>query len=139
MDGGGASAAGDFVWTHGTARWTGGSDTPVTTHALCACVRQRRAEGWRLIFETWAAVNTDDMTEFSPRNRLRTGPLHRRPYRAPSAPWPSPCATAGVAAACLDDLRDEVTPKNILMIGPTGVGKTEIARRPGQAGPGACS
>ncbi|MBT5531925.1 AAA domain-containing protein, partial [Candidatus Poribacteria bacterium] len=28
-----------------------------------------------------------------------------------------------------DDMRDEVTPKNILMIGPTGVGKTEIARR----------
>ncbi len=28
-----------------------------------------------------------------------------------------------------DSLRDEVTPKNILMIGPTGVGKTEIARR----------
>ncbi|HET9189106.1 MAG TPA: AAA family ATPase, partial [Rudaea sp.] len=26
-------------------------------------------------------------------------------------------------------LRNEVTPKNILMIGPTGVGKTEIARR----------
>ncbi len=28
-----------------------------------------------------------------------------------------------------DDLRDEVIPKNILMIGPTGVGKTEVARR----------
>lgn len=28
-----------------------------------------------------------------------------------------------------DDIRDEVTPKNILMVGPTGVGKTEIARR----------
>ncbi|MFU2510186.1 HslU--HslV peptidase ATPase subunit [Pseudoalteromonas sp. ASV78] len=28
-----------------------------------------------------------------------------------------------------EDLRAEVTPKNILMIGPTGVGKTEIARR----------
>ena len=28
-----------------------------------------------------------------------------------------------------DELRNEVTPKNILMIGPTGVGKTEIARR----------
>lgn len=28
-----------------------------------------------------------------------------------------------------EDLRQEVTPKNILMIGPTGVGKTEIARR----------
>ncbi len=28
-----------------------------------------------------------------------------------------------------DDLKEEVLPKNILMIGPTGVGKTEIARR----------
>ena len=28
-----------------------------------------------------------------------------------------------------DDIRDEVSPKNIIMIGPTGVGKTEIARR----------
>jgi len=27
------------------------------------------------------------------------------------------------------ELRDEITPKNIIMIGPTGVGKTEIARR----------
>src|SRR5205823_8434585 len=28
-----------------------------------------------------------------------------------------------------DHLRDEVIPKNIIMIGPTGIGKTEIARR----------
>jgi ATP-dependent HslUV protease ATP-binding subunit HslU len=28
-----------------------------------------------------------------------------------------------------EDMRAEITPKNILMIGPTGVGKTEIARR----------
>ena len=28
-----------------------------------------------------------------------------------------------------EELRDEILPKNILMIGPTGVGKTEIARR----------
>ena len=28
-----------------------------------------------------------------------------------------------------DDLKDEIAPKNIIMIGPTGVGKTEIARR----------
>ena len=28
-----------------------------------------------------------------------------------------------------EEMRDEVAPKNILMIGPTGVGKTEIARR----------
>ena len=27
------------------------------------------------------------------------------------------------------ELRDEIAPKNIIMIGPTGVGKTEIARR----------
>ena len=35
-----------------------------------------------------------------------------------------------------DFLRSEITPKNILMIGPTGVGKTEIARRLGE--PGGC-
>lgn len=29
----------------------------------------------------------------------------------------------------IDDLRDEIAPKNIILIGPTGVGKTEIARR----------
>ena len=28
-----------------------------------------------------------------------------------------------------EDLRNEITPKNILMMGPTGVGKTEVARR----------
>ncbi len=28
-----------------------------------------------------------------------------------------------------DDMKDEFLPKNILMIGPTGVGKTEISRR----------
>ena len=32
--------------------------------------------------------------------------------------------------SCLDEeMRSEISPKNILMIGPTGVGKTEIARR----------
>jgi ATP-dependent HslUV protease ATP-binding subunit HslU len=31
--------------------------------------------------------------------------------------------------ALQDDMKDEVLPKNILMIGPTGVGKTEISRR----------
>ena len=35
-----------------------------------------------------------------------------------------------------EDLKDEVVPKNILMIGPTGVGKTEIARRLAQLGRG---
>jgi len=32
-------------------------------------------------------------------------------------------------AQVAEELRNEITPKNILMIGPTGVGKTEIARR----------
>ena len=31
--------------------------------------------------------------------------------------------------ALSDEMRDEVLPKSILMIGPTGVGKTEISRR----------
>ena len=31
--------------------------------------------------------------------------------------------------ALSDQMKDEVLPKNILMIGPTGVGKTEISRR----------
>ena len=65
---------------------------------------------------------------FSPRNRFRTRPLHHRPADAKRA----------VAIALrnrwrrlqLDGkLREEVLPKNILMIGPTGVGKTEISRR----------
>ena len=47
----------------------------------------------------------------------------------PRRPWPSPCATASAAAASRPTLADEITPKNILMIGPTGVGKTEISRR----------
>src|SRR5271167_415624 len=32
------------------------------------------------------------------------------------------------------ELRKDITPKNIIMIGPTGVGKTEIARRLAQLG-----
>ncbi len=36
-----------------------------------------------------------------------------------------------------ESLRQEITPKNILMIGPTGVGKTEIATPLGQARQGA--
>ena len=37
--------------------------------------------------------------------------------------------TAGAVCNLDETMREEVQPKNILMIGPTGVGKTEIARR----------
>jgi hypothetical protein len=72
--------------------------------------------------------NTVSLGYVPPRDRLRTRPLHRRPERRQArrrhrAAQPlAPPAAAG-------DLREEVLPKNILMIGPTGVGKTEIARR----------
>ncbi len=49
--------------------------------------------------------------------------------RRPSAPWPSRCENRWRRQQVEDKLRAEITPKNILMIGPTGVGKTEIARR----------
>ena len=47
----------------------------------------------------------------------------------PSGPWPLPFAIAGGGSSCRRTCAREVSPKNILMIGPTGVGKTEIARR----------
>jgi len=37
--------------------------------------------------------------------------------------------TSAADGGCSDELRDEIVPNNIIMIGPTGVGKTEIARR----------
>src|ERR1700745_637177 len=69
------------------------------------------------------------MTEFSPReivselDRYIVG--HLAAKRAVAVALRNRWRRRRVA----DDLRDEVTPKNILMIGPTGVGKTEIARR----------
>ena len=54
LRGGGASAAGDLVWTHGEAGWVDHQE--IIQHAHYMHVWQRRAEGWRLIFET---LNTD--------------------------------------------------------------------------------
>ena len=69
------------------------------------------------------------MTEFSPReivselDRFVVG--HQDAKRAVAVALRNRWRRRRVA----EDLRDEITPKNILMIGPTGVGKTEIARR----------
>lgn len=69
------------------------------------------------------------MTEFSPReivselDRFIVG--HQEAKRAVAVALRNRWRRRRVP----DDLREEVTPKNILMIGPTGVGKTEIARR----------
>jgi ATP-dependent HslUV protease ATP-binding subunit HslU len=69
------------------------------------------------------------MTEFSPReivselDRFVVG--HNEAKRAVAVALRNRWRRQRLPA----DLADEVTPKNILMIGPTGVGKTEIARR----------
>jgi len=69
------------------------------------------------------------MSEFSPRevvselDRFVVG--HAEAKRAVAVALRNRWRRRRLAA----DLVDEVTPKNILMIGPTGVGKTEIARR----------
>jgi ATP-dependent HslUV protease ATP-binding subunit HslU len=69
------------------------------------------------------------MTEFTPReivselDRFVVG--HADAKRAVAVALRNRWRRRRLAA----DLIDEVTPKNILMIGPTGVGKTEIARR----------
>jgi len=46
-----------------------------------------------------------------------------------SAPSPWPCANRVRRQKLPPEIAEDVLPKNILMIGPTGVGKTEIARR----------
>ena len=71
------------------------------------------------------------LTDDDPSVRARSSPsstAYRRPGRRqarrrdrPAQPLAPPAASA--------ELREEVLPKNILMIGPTGCGKTEIARR----------
>src|SRR3974390_3542383 len=69
------------------------------------------------------------MTDFSPReivselDRFIVGQTEAK--RAVSIAFPNRWRRQQLA----DGLREEVLPKNILMIGPTGVGKTEIARR----------
>jgi ATP-dependent HslUV protease ATP-binding subunit HslU len=68
-------------------------------------------------------------TNMTPREIVAGArPPHRRPARR-QARGRDRAAQPLAAHAAAPELRNEVMPKNILMIGPTGVGKTEIARR----------
>src|SRR6201998_1411970 len=69
------------------------------------------------------------MTEFSPREIVSELDRYIVGHAAATRPVALTLRNRGRRRRVPDDLRDEVTPKNILMIGPTGVGKTEIARR----------
>ena len=59
----------------------------------------------------------------------RARQAHRRPGRRQARGRDRAAQPLAPAAGRREPLRQEITPKNILMIGPTGVGKTEIARR----------
>ena len=74
------------------------------------------------------------MADITPQESSASSTAHHRPGRRQARRRHR--AAQPLAPACSVDpaLRDEITPKNILMIGPTGVGKTEIARRLAQAG-----
>jgi ATP-dependent HslUV protease subunit HslV len=65
----------------------------------------------------------------TPRDRRRARPLHRRAARGQARGRDRAAQPLAAPAGPRGDLRDEIAPKNIIMIGPTGVGKTEIARR----------
>lgn len=69
------------------------------------------------------------MTEFSPREIVSELDRHIVGQNAAKRAVAIALRNRWRRKRLPEALRDEVTPKNILMIGPTGVGKTEIARR----------
>ncbi len=69
------------------------------------------------------------MTEFTPQEIVRELDKHIIGQSAAKRAVAIALRNRWRRSQLSDELRAEVTPKNILMIGPTGVGKTEIARR----------
>ena len=90
----------------------------------CECP-SRLPEGFDLSPTTPQDENRADAAGDRRPSSISTSSARSRPRR----PWPSPSATATGGAKLPPELADEIAPKNILMIGPTGVGKTEISRR----------
>ena len=78
--------------------------------------------------QAWTARRARATTSRPGRSsRSSTATSSDRPRR--SARSRSRCATGSGGASCRPSSPAEVLPKNIILIGPTGVGKTEIARR----------
>ncbi|MCZ7653026.1 MAG: ATP-dependent protease ATPase subunit HslU [Rhodocyclaceae bacterium] len=69
------------------------------------------------------------MSSMTPRKSSTSWTSTSSARRAPSAAVAIALRNRWRRAQVAEPLRSEITPKNILMIGPTGVGKTEIARR----------
>ena len=98
---------------------------PATTSTDC---RARATRHRRAATPQAAAVGEPDAAARSWPSSTATS--SGRP--TPSGRSRSPCATATGGSCCRRRCGEEIQPKNILMIGPTGVGKTEIARRVAQ-------
>src|ERR1700709_831101 len=76
-----------------------------------------------------ATATDQDMTDFSPREIVSELDRYIVGQNDAKRAVAIPLRNRWRRLQLDDKLREEVLPKNILMIGPTGVGKTEISRR----------
>src|SRR6202047_3811513 len=99
-----------------TSRWRSSEHWPPMQPAgYCGC--------------TPARPNTAAMTDFSPREIVSELDRFLSGQADANRAVAFALRTRGLRLQLDEKLREEVLPKNILLIGPTGVGKTEISRR----------